>query len=249
MIDAVLGTLNLPADALVGQRIPKKLFLENGAPTSADKRILTEGIQEAIWVAALKPTTCGVSAFRDDVREYLEIAVVRVMLKPQSKVARLVNLLHRAIPYPVVLLLEDTSHVSLSLAHKRWSQNAHDNVVLDGDIVEVAWSDSDVIDDERGHALGLANQPRTHLFDLYQGWMNVLIACRAADITGSFVLSQSRDATVARRQVMLEYERLGAEVARLRSVAAKEKQISRLVDINMELKRTQARCEELRALL
>jgi len=181
------------------------------------------------------------------VREYLEIAVVRVTLKPQSKVARLLNLLHRAIPYPVVLLLEDAAHVSLSLAHKRWSHNAHDAVVLDGDIIEIVWSG--MVDGERGHALDLAKQPRAHLFDLYQGWMNVLVACLAAEITGTFALSQSRDTTVARRQVMLEYERLGAEMARLHSVAAKEKQVARLVDINMELKRAQARCEELRVLL
>jgi hypothetical protein len=58
----------------VNQRVPKKLLLENGAPTAADKRLINEGIEELLWLAALKPTTIGVPEYRDEVREYLEIA-------------------------------------------------------------------------------------------------------------------------------------------------------------------------------
>ena len=47
-------------DARVDQRVPKKLLLEHGAPTAADKRQINDGIEELLWVAALKPTTIGV---------------------------------------------------------------------------------------------------------------------------------------------------------------------------------------------
>ena len=36
---------------------------------------------EATWIAALKPTTTGVPEYRDDVREYLEIVVLRLTLR------------------------------------------------------------------------------------------------------------------------------------------------------------------------
>ena len=45
--------LDLPADALVQQRIPKKMLADNGAPTPADRRLIQEYIEEATWVAAL----------------------------------------------------------------------------------------------------------------------------------------------------------------------------------------------------
>ena len=87
--------------------MPKKLLLENGAPTAADKRHINEGIEEVLWLAALKPTTIGVPEYRDDVREYLEIAVLRLTLRPTTaRPARLVELVHRAVPYPVLLLTE-----------------------------------------------------------------------------------------------------------------------------------------------
>ncbi len=68
-IAAVLAALSLPADARVDQRVAKTLLVENGAPTAADKRQINEGIEELIWLAALKPTTIGVPAYRDDSRE------------------------------------------------------------------------------------------------------------------------------------------------------------------------------------
>jgi len=72
----VIEALGLPAGARVDQRVPKKLLIENSAPTAADKKLINDGVEHLTWVAALKPTTIGVPEFRDDVREYLEIAVL-----------------------------------------------------------------------------------------------------------------------------------------------------------------------------
>src|ERR1035441_3966484 len=90
-LDLVINALALPADARVDQRVPKKLLLEQGAPTAADKRQIQDGIAEMVWVAALKPTNIAVPAFRDDVREYLEIAVLAITLRPAAKPTRLIR--------------------------------------------------------------------------------------------------------------------------------------------------------------
>ncbi len=127
----VIDALAIPDEARVDQRVPKKLLLEQGAPTAADKRQIQDGIEEMIWVAALKPTNIGVPAFQDDVREYLEIAVLTVALRSAAKPPRLIELIHRAIPYPLVLVAEHGDAVNLSLAHKRWSQGEAGKVVIE----------------------------------------------------------------------------------------------------------------------
>ena len=99
VIADLLTALNLPPGCLVDQRVPKKLLVENGAPTAADKRKISEGIEELHWLASLKPNTIGVSDYCDDVREYLEIALLSVTLRPEAKAGRLAELIHRAIPY------------------------------------------------------------------------------------------------------------------------------------------------------
>lgn len=77
----LIDALRLPEGCRVDQRVPKKLLLENGAPTAADKRLITEAIEEIQWVAVLKPNTIGVPDYRDTLREYLEIAVLTVTVR------------------------------------------------------------------------------------------------------------------------------------------------------------------------
>ena len=56
----LITALGIPPQALVEQRVPKKLLLESGMPTAADKRQIQDGIEEVVWVAALKATNIGV---------------------------------------------------------------------------------------------------------------------------------------------------------------------------------------------
>src|SRR5690606_11051058 len=128
----VVAALDLPAVARVDQRVPKKLLIEHGAPTTADKRRINEGVDEVRWLAALKPATVGVPSFRDSAREYLEIAVLSVTFRPVSRPGRLVELIHRAVPYPLILVAAVGDGLELSLAHKRWSQGEAGATVLDG---------------------------------------------------------------------------------------------------------------------
>ncbi|MEW5773319.1 MAG: DUF4391 domain-containing protein [Thermodesulfobacteriota bacterium] len=238
----IIAALDLPASALVGQRVPKKLLVENGAPTAADKRQINEGIEEIHWVAALKPTTAGVPEYRDEVREYLEIAVLSLDLRPKAKVGRLLELAHRAVPYPVFLVVFQGVDLTLSLAHKRWSQGEAGKAVLDGDVVAVSWDES--MDSEHwgafGKALALGRQPRANLFTVYQGWIDAVLALEAARVTGGFATPDSVEHSTARREALQECARLEMEIARLRSAAAKEKQLPRQVELNLELKRVQA---------
>lgn len=247
----LITALNLPASAYVERRVPKKLLLENGAPTAADKRHINDGIEELFWVAALKPTTIGVPEYRDGDREYLEIAVLRFTLRAEAKVARLVELVHRAVPYPLLLLTQQPGQVVLSAAHKRWAQNEAEKTVVDGDVVAVEWE----VRKEAPHladfyiALALERQPHGSLRALYQGWMDTLIAFKAARLTGSFKPTADPEQAAMRREALRECARLEAEMARLRAAAGKEKQMARKVELNMELKRIEAAHASARARL
>lgn len=239
----VIAALTLPPEAGVDKRIPKKLLIENGAPTAADRRQINEGIQDLIWIAALKPTTIGVPEYRDDVREYLEIAVLSLNLRPEAKSGRLVELIHRAVPYPLILISEHPEHLTLSLAHIRWSQGEAGKTVLD-DAVTLCDLVEHVATGAFLDSLSLTVQPRSHLLDLYQGWTFCLEAFLAALITGRFALPAGTDMAANRRKALREYDHLTRQIANLRAQAQKEQQISRRVELNMEIKHLEAELTE-----
>lgn len=266
----LIDALRLPEGCRVDQRVPKKLLLENGAPTAADKRLITEAIEEIQWVAVLKPNTIGVPDYRDTLREYLEIAVlavtVRGVVKPASH-SRLAELLHRAVPYPVLLLLAAPQmagqSLTLSLAHKRWAQNEAGKVVLEDGYPQMAPMGADKSKGESNNdgedlvdrglcesalsvdqafldSLALSKQPQATLHALYQGWLDCVLALLAARMTGRYHTPITPEQAVKRRQALADCEWLEAEVSRLRAQAAKEKQMARQVELNLTLKRVQA---------
>lgn len=248
----VMAALRLPEGARVDQRVPKKMLVEHGAPTAADKRRINEGIEELHWRAALKPTTVGVPDFRDTVREYLEIAVLSVVLRADAQTGRLSELIHRAVPYPVFLIVSQGDALSVSLGHKRWSQGEAGAMVLDGDLV--------VLDLDPGgrdaafvqafaDALDVARQPRAHLHALYQGWMDTAFALLAARVTGVFAMAESSSRAAARRVALAECARFEVRMASLRAAATKETQIARQVELNLEFKRIEAEHAAARAML
>jgi hypothetical protein len=238
----VINALALPSDARVDHRVPKKLLTEQGAPTAPDKRQIQDGIEELLWVAALKPTNIAVPAFRDDVREYLEIAVLTATLRAGAKPARLVELIHRAIPYPLVLVAAHGDTVSLSLAHKRWSQGETGKVVIE-DVHRTAPFRPDTPTAQEASflaSLAVSSLPSRDLFALYQGWLDRVAALEAARITGTFAPPDSAGRASALRDGLDTHARLQRDLALLRAKAGKEKQLNRRVELNLEIKRLEA---------
>ena len=259
--EQLISALRLPAEASVGQRIPKKLLAENltsrGTATSADRKLLQEQIEEVTWVAALKPSNAGIPAYQDDVRSYLELAVLNVRLrqgsqldvraaKVPSNIAWLAELVHRAIPYPILMVLDDAARLYLSMVHIRWAQKEADKTVLDGELIQGTfmrnWADTGPDADADAAtlnafmgALPVSKQPRSDLFALYQGWMDTLSAWQAAAVTGRFECVSPQQAT-ARREALRRCHELDAQIRSLRAAASKEKQMARQVAVNLEIK-------------
>ncbi|MCY4377172.1 MAG: DUF4391 domain-containing protein [Spirochaetaceae bacterium] len=247
----LMAALALPDGALVDRRVPKMLLVENGAPTARDKRRIREEVDELRWLAALKPTTVGVAAYGDPEREYREIAVLQLTLRPGARVGRITELVHRAVPYPVLLATRQAHGPQLSLAHKRWSRGETGKTVLDGALIAVELGNTAAVDAEIAFrdALAVPRQPRASLHALYQGWMDALLALRVAAVTGVFLVPGPPEAATGRAAASLEYERLKCRIAELSAEGSKERQVRRLAELNLELNRLRTDLAAVRARL
>ena len=232
-----VAALALPADAQIDRRVPKTLLIENGAATATDKRRIRDGVEEIRWLAVLKPTTVGVATYRDAVREYLEIAVLTLTLRPNVRTERLTELAHRAVPYPVLLFTYQGEAVDVSLAHKRWSQVEAGRTVLDGGVISapLGRGGGDEMTAAFMCALGLRSQPRATLQALYQGWIDAVQALNAARVTGEFTMPGSAAAAARRAMAIDAHRSLGARIAKLHAEARRQSQLSRRAAMNLEL--------------
>ena len=253
----LISALSLPTSCRVDQRVPKKMLVENGALTSADKRLINDAIEEIQWLAALKPNTVGVAEYRDDDRDYAEVVVLWIAMRHTSQddstpagsaasharsvdITRLAELVHRAVPYPVLLLLTAPQGLYLSLAHKRWAHNDAGKVILDGKPATMDLALDITAEHPFLQLMALTRQPQTSLLALYQGWMDCLTAWQAAQYTGTFTVTGTPAQAAVRREALRTCQRLEQERARLRALAVKERQMAKQVELNIALKQIDA---------
>ena len=244
-IQALVDAFGLPPSARVDMRVPKKLLAEQGAPTAADKRIIQDGIDGLQWFAACKPTTIGVPSFKDDTREYLEIAAVGCVFRPDAKTARLIELIHRAIPHPVLLISTDADGTALSLAHKRPAEREAGRIVIDR-VVTSGPIGSTAVDQAFLASLALVRQPRHNLNTLYDGWLARVEALQAAKVSGVYLATDDKDAVQRRREALETHTRLTREIALLRAKAGRERPMKGRVDLNLQIQRLQAALADLK---
>jgi hypothetical protein len=235
-MDMVIASLDLPNEARVDQRIAKKLLIENGASTASDKRQINEGIEELIWVAALKPNTVGVPEYQDTEREILEIAVLKLSLRTEAKATHIIELIHRAIPYPVLLAADSEGKISLSLASKRWAQNEGGKTVLDEEPLSIEIGD-DLRSEGFLSALSLRKQQRHDLHLFYLGWKNLFEAYLASAYSLVFKPSLSQEEADRRRKALQLADKIQRELIMLRAQAERETQMNRRVELNLNIKR------------
>ena len=153
------------------------------------------------------------------------------------------ELIHRAVPYPLLLVHEQGNTITLSAAHKRHSLGEAGKTVLESPPVAVDVS-SDPFARFQGDfaaALSLTKQPQGSLYALYTGWLDTLVALLAAGRSGQFRMCDTRAAAEARRQALETCNSADAEVARIRAAAARETQVARQAELNQSLRAARAK--------
>ncbi|MUK76599.1 DUF4391 family protein [Aliivibrio fischeri] len=198
LVDKVYEHLALPESTFLGTRITKKMILENNDLSSSDKKLVTDVIQSIVWQNTLKSETLNVPVYVTEMVEYIEIAVIRVVLKnvenenicqKKTKLKNVAKLLHTLIPYPIILLLELGDNVAISLADKRINQADKTKLVIEH-IYKTDWLESVNLTNNDNYFLNdfsLKNISNINYFEFYQDLISMLIGIEASKISGRYV--------------------------------------------------------------
>lgn len=248
MIQVLYDKLAIPDTCHLGKRVFKKLFHENAQFGVTDKKAFAEDIDTITWQYTLKPSTIAIQPYEDGLREYHEIAVIQVDLKTQRRTGRIAEIIHRAIPYPLVVVFVFETLCVISLAHKRFSQ-AETGAVVAEEFLATDWIDlappaPTPIQQAFLDSLVLAKLPHTHYFALYSALVDRVIALDCSRLTGEYRIEAADERREQRRQGLAHCHELEVQIGELKVAIKAETAFNRQVELNTKIKRLQQRLKQ-----
>ena len=238
MTDALYQSIAIPGACYLGKRVFKKLFYENTKLRATDKKAFREDIETIIWQYTLKPSTIQIQPYENEEREYHEVALLHVDLKTQKRTVRIAEIMHRAIPYPLMIIFAYKTMCAISTAHKRFSQTEK-GVIVAEDFAFTDWIDLSCqtpVQKEFLTSLSVSTLPHIHFFAFYSALVDRLIALDCARLTGHYSLESAADKRRTRRELLATCHELENRIKELKTAIKKETLFNRQVELNTSIK-------------
>lgn len=269
LIEKVCENLAFPDFTFLGTRITKKMLVDTNELSSNDKKLLTDVIQSIEWQNTLKPETLNVPVYVTETVEYIEIAVIRVVLKSdiknKVKLKNVAKLLHTLIPYPVILLLELGEELAMSLADKRINQADKSKLVIEH-IYNSGWLNSSGLTESQNHFLNdfsLKNVSSVNYFELYQGFISMMVSLEVSIISRRYiVLSETlenddlkvnlnliQQNNYEKKRILNEINGYEEELISIRKKLKNESQMNTKLALNLDAKKIKNKLSMLKSLI
>src|SRR5690606_17113402 len=109
LLNMFLNQLNVPEKCKVDKTLFNKLFEQandchKNILDVKDRECLKKDIAKITWLYSFKPSTINIPAYKNEVREYLEVAVLQVDVVNKKNIVRINDFFNRSIPYPLLIL-------------------------------------------------------------------------------------------------------------------------------------------------
>tara|TARA_R110002095_G_scaffold150072_4_gene129652 strand:+ start:270 stop:1115 length:846 start_codon:yes stop_codon:yes gene_type:complete len=256
--DDFLDLLAVPKACEINKLIFKKMFLDandgkKAILDSADKKALKDDIDKIRWLYTLKPNTINIAPYKDQEREYPEIAILHIELAQSERLKRIAHFINRAIPYPLVMLFTceagSAQNLALVLADKRINQADKEKWVIE-DSIHTRWITLISVSSaeyEFFESLKISKLPFTNFFALYQALIERVVAVKCAEHSGIFSIekaatssqksSSQKTSSTVRLDKLRELERLGAQRSEISNKLKNEKQMGKQVELNTQIKK------------
>jgi len=246
-IETIWNAISFPEAALLGKRVPKKQFLESGELVASDKKLFRENVKNVYWEYTLKPSTCPVLPYRDNEREYLEVAVLQVEMNSQKGHKRIAEIIHQVIPYPLMLgFYTESGDIALSIAPKRFSQAEHGAFVAER-FYTTGWMNSEALSAQESAfvaSLAWGSLPLQTYGSLYNAWTDRFTGYECSVLSGTFTIGKAVD----RLERLTRCREIESRISELRG-QLKKAAFNRQVELNTQIKKFEQELKQLAASL
>ncbi|MDP2505975.1 DUF4391 domain-containing protein [Oceanobacter sp. 3_MG-2023] len=262
-----LRSLNVPSACVLNKTLYKKMFQEHANLDAKDKKALKDDVEKIRWLYTLKPSTINIAPYRDDLRDYDELAFLQVELSNTKSAERLGQLINRAIPYPTVIfwvVSENEGPASNGEPEVKEQVNEHVNEQLAVCVADKRINKADkekwVIEElqltpwlpltatsDNGQAflnsLNFTALPHSNFWQFYRALMDRVLALQCAVISGHFSVVNGKAAEQQRQQLQ-QYHQIEQDIKKLRT-QIKQAEFSQQVVLNTQIKQQEQRLKQI----
>lgn len=177
------------------------------------------------------------------------VVMLQVNLQASQRIGRIAEVIHRAIPYPLILVFSRETKCALSAAHRRFSQAERGAIVAE-DIRTTRWIDLEApsaLEEEFLCSLAVPTLPHTNFYAFYSAIMDRCIALECARFTGKYcprVVPEEREARLNR---LAASRALEDRIVERKAAIRTETQFNRHVELNAEIKRLEQELRQVAA--
>ena len=108
-----INILNLPVKTVYGKSIPKEKLYNHADINASTKERFVRQIERITWTNKISPETVNVKPGK-----YSEIEVFRIDLKDGNIDDKLIQIIDRAIPYPILFVIYYNDYFYLTMPYK-----------------------------------------------------------------------------------------------------------------------------------
>lgn len=237
MLSTIIDILQLPTRCLLNKKITKAFFKRNFDLTIVERSLLDKQIVGIDWLASLSAENINVPSYLNEDISYEEIQIITADISCgnfEAEYLKIAELIHKYIPYAILLCIYDLEQMVWSTFDKRVNQKDANKRIIDKRYFTeiIPLKEKTESQNEFLNSLVFSKLSKANLYELYNNYVERIFALQASTLNGTFtVRTQSR--TQSDRLLLKNIEKLQQEVEKLSKLVRKETQLNKQVNLNL----------------
>ena len=235
----------------LNKKLDKKIFYDFADLNKKEKDVITKYIDRMELAYLLTPSTINIQPYINEEYHYEGVMFITVQLREETtdkQVVVIEEIIHGALPNPVVIVFHLNETVLISTCMKRLNKVDKASVVL-GDTNHTSWINFETENDitkEFIQTIRLSNISFVNFFEFYKEMDLAVQALQNADIVGSFHVVKDEQQYEQQQQLIHEINRIEQEINKLKAAIKKESQFNKKVEFNVKIQQLTKQAAELK---
>ncbi|WP_048716500.1 DUF4391 domain-containing protein [Bacillus sp. 522_BSPC] len=242
-LDSKLEALN--------KKLDKKMFYDYADLNKKEKNVITKYIDRIELAYLLTPSTINIQPFINEDIHYEGVTFITVRLREEAtekQVAIVEEVIHGALPNPVVIVFHLKEKLLVSTCMKRLNKVDKSSVVL-GDIHRTSWlklEHDTKIQNQFIKTIHVPNLNFNNFFVFYKDIDLAVEASQNAETIGSYHIERDHQKHDQRQRIIQQIKDLELEITKLKSAIKKESQFNKKVELNVKIQQFKKQTDQLK---